>query len=491
MNDGGLHRSEAGFKALKLGLIAKRKNPMYMYSMKKVVKALRRLAYSSLIIIPALLLSGCSEDLYGKVTVTDQQSLQTGMPTLAAPEITVSVNKNYYRISDRPDITITAEADATITYYRNGDPSTATGYTGNFQIDSSVSSITAYATRPGYNDSTTTTHNFYFVASGAIVTIAGRSTGDNGSYAIQAALNGPGQICAITTTPLFYFTEAGQNRVRTIDSNSRVQAYAGTGAVGSTTDGDPAISATLRAPSGVCSDGANTYIVDRVNNTVLQVNSAGIIRKICTPETQTMNPLTGTNTDFRPTGICLDPGNPNPPTPRDPCLYITDAGNDCVWSVPVPGGVASPGSMMAGTLSRGILDPVSVCFDPATSDLYVVCAFARTVWRVPSSGAELFIGPALQGTILSSPIGICVDANYLYIADTGNHCIRRAPKSGTLTAADIATIVGDPLLGAGFSGDRGPATSALLNSPEGVFVHDNQVYIADTGNNCIRQILSY
>ena len=83
---------------------------MYTYSMKKVIKVLRRLAYSSLIIIPAILLSGCSEDLYGKIA-------QHERPTLEAPTITASVNKNYYRSGDMPTITITSGAGATIVYF--------------------------------------------------------------------------------------------------------------------------------------------------------------------------------------------------------------------------------------------------------------------------------------------------------------------------------------------------------------------------------------
>jgi len=478
MNDGGLHRSEAGFKALKLGLIAKRKNPMYMYSMKKVVKALRRLAYCSLIIIPAILLSDCSEDLYGKVTVTDQQPPQTGAPTLAAPEITASVNKNYYRTTDTPNITITAETGATITYYRNGDPSTETGYTGNFPINSSVSSITAYATHPGYNDSATTTREFYFEPSGNIVTIAGRSTGDNGSYAIQAELFHPEQVIAVQGTPLFYITEATRNRVRTIDSDSRIQAYAGLGAAGSTTDGDLAINAMMTTPSGVCSDGNNFFIVDPGNETVLQVTTggpdAGTITTVCS--------ATNTNSAFQPTGICYDIFSSR--------LCITDAGNDCVWSAPISLGIVSIPSMIGG--SSGVtMNPASVCSDPANGTLYVVSASQNTVWRIPVGvTATAFISLALQGAVLSDPSGICTDSTYVYIADTGNHCIRRVHVNGPIAAADITVIAGTSGT-SGFSGDRGPATSALLNSPEGVFVYQNQVYIADTGNNCIRQILRY
>jgi hypothetical protein len=444
--------------------------------MKKVVKALRRLAYSSLI-IPAILLSGCSEDLYGKVTVTDQQPPQTGTPTLAAPEITASVQKNYYRISEHPTITITSVTGATIFYYFDGNAASAVEYLGGFTLNSSITAIiqiTAYATHPDYADSPSITQSFSFVESGNIVTIAGRSTGGNGSYAIQAELFNPGQIIAVQGTPLFYITEAGRHQVRTIDINSRIQAYAGTGAAGSSGDSGLAVNATMEAPNGVCDDGNNRYIVDAVNNTIRQINSAGNIATVCS--------TANTSLSFQPTGICFDIYSSR--------LCITDAGNDCVWSAAVSGETVSAPTMIGG--SSGItVDPASLCNDPTNGTLYVTSSSQNTVWRIPVGvTATEFISPALQGTILSSPIGVSVDSTYLYIADTGNHCIRRAPKSGTLTATDITVIAGTSGV-PGFSGDRGLATAARLDSPEGVFVHQNQVYIADTGNNCIRQILRY
>ena len=75
-----------------------------------------------------------------------------------------------------------------------------------------------------------------------------------------------------------------------------------------------------------------------------------------------------------------------------------------------------------------------------------------------------------------------IDGN-LYIADTGNNVIREI-SSGVIT-----TVAGNGATH-GFSGDNGPATSALLNSRQGRrgrCLHAN-LYIADTGNNRIRSV---
>ena len=69
----------------------------------------------------------------------------------------------------------------------------------------------------------------------------------------------------------------------------------------------------------------------------------------------------------------------------------------------------------------------------------------------------------------------------LYFADPANHRIRRIDTNGIIT-----TVAGTE---AGFNGDGGPATRAMLNSPRGVTMDQKgNMFIADTGNNRIRQV---
>ncbi|MGW1077689.1 DUF6065 family protein [Streptomyces sp. NPDC002537] len=92
-------------------------------------------------------------------------------------------------------------------------------------------------------------------------------------------------------------------------------------------------------------------------------------------------------------------------------------------------------------------------------------------------------GPAGQAT-LSPPFGVGVDSEgNVYIADTGNHRVRRVDAgSGT-----ISTVAGNGT--AGFSGDGGPAVQAALKYPRGVGVDsEGNLYIADTGNHRVRRV---
>jgi hypothetical protein len=93
-----------------------------------------------------------------------------------------------------------------------------------------------------------------------------------------------------------------------------------------------------------------------------------------------------------------------------------------------------------------------------------------------------------QGKIALGPDGS------LYIADTGNNVIRKVVPGADGIIGDgnpaeeiITTVAGTGV--AGYSGDGGPAASAMLNGPRDIEVTVNgTIYIADTGNNCVRKI---
>jgi DNA-binding CsgD family transcriptional regulator/sugar lactone lactonase YvrE len=91
-------------------------------------------------------------------------------------------------------------------------------------------------------------------------------------------------------------------------------------------------------------------------------------------------------------------------------------------------------------------------------------------------------GPAVQAQ-LDLPQGLAVDsAGNVYIADTLNHRVRRVGTDGMIT-----TFAGTGQ--AGYAGDGKPGPVAELNLPTGLTIgFGDTLFIADTGNNVVRQI---
>jgi uncharacterized protein (TIGR03437 family) len=108
------------------------------------------------------------------------------------------------------------------------------------------------------------------------------------------------------------------------------------------------------------------------------------------------------------------------------------------------------------------------------------------ITTVAGNGTAGFTGDNASATSaeLSNPTGVAVDSSgNLYIADSGNNVVRKV-ANGTIT-----TFAGSNSVGAGYSGDGGTATGAQLNNPVGVAVDaSGNVYIADAGNNVVRQV---
>jgi sugar lactone lactonase YvrE len=115
-----------------------------------------------------------------------------------------------------------------------------------------------------------------------------------------------------------------------------------------------------------------------------------------------------------------------------------------------------------------------------------ITASTRVISTVAGSGAIGFSGDGGLASFaqINAPSGVAVDpAGNLYIADRGNHRIRRVDAVTGL----ISTIAGTGI--AGPSGDGALATNAWLASPSSLAVDPaGNLYVADTNNNRIRRI---
>lgn len=101
------------------------------------------------------------------------------------------------------------------------------------------------------------------------------------------------------------------------------------------------------------------------------------------------------------------------------------------------------------------------------------------------SGDKGFSGDGGPATLarLDSPRGLAFGMDgALFVADSGNHRVRRIDTEGVIT-----TLAGNGK--EGLEGDGGPALEAALREPSGVDVSlDGSIVVADTGNHRIRSI---
>ncbi len=196
-----------------------------------------------------------------------------------------------------------------------------------------------------------------------------------------------------------------------------------------------------------------------------------------------------------PTGITVDAGGN---------IYIADKNNNVVRKVSTSGTIttiAGVNALGAGYNGDGIPantaqlnNPVGVAVD-ASGNLYIADQGNQVIRIVDASGnINTFAGtpgssgywgdtgPAVYAS-LSNPSSVAVDASgNVYIADQGNNVIRNVAPWGY-----IYTFAGDGSGVAGYSGDGAAANAALLNNPSAVATDiSGNVYIADEGNNIVR-----
>jgi len=138
--------------------------------------------------------------------------------------------------------------------------------------------------------------------------------------------------------------------------------------------------------------------------------------------------------------------------------------------------------------------PIAVTTDGAGNQ-YVVNFITHNIVRIAADGViRNHAGAGYSGfansssarpltAAFSNPTAIASDGSNLYVADTGNHVIRRIEASGrTSVLAGIAGTAG------GDDTNSSLSVVASFNQPSGVTVAGGFVFIADTLNHTIRMI---
>jgi sugar lactone lactonase YvrE len=331
------------------------------------------------------------------------------------------------------------------------------------------------------------------VSGGVIATVAGNGTGgfsgDNGP-ATGAELGYPAGL-AVDAAGGLYIADEGNARIRKV-SNGVITTVAGNGSGVYGGDGGPAAGAALWTPEGIALDAVgNLYIADGANNRIRRVSN-GVIDTVAGDGTSGYTGDNGAATGaqlYQPLGVAVDSaGNVYIADTQDQRIrkvsegvIVTVAGNG-TWGYSGDSGPATGAEL--GDPSAVAVDSVGNMYIADFNNSRIRKVSNGVIATVAGNGAASFggdNGPAASAQ-LWGPEGVAVDATgNLYIADTGNHRVRKVSNGA------IATVAGNGTQG--YSGDGGPAADAELNFPAAVAVDSGgNLYIADSGNGRIRRV---
>lgn len=195
--------------------------------------------------------------------------------------------------------------------------------------------------------------------------------------------------------------------------------------------------ARFNGPAGITTDGANLYTTGYGDHTVRKIVIA--TGQVSTVAGQANSPGsgdgTGTSAQFNnPWGITTDGAN----------LYVADTANHTIRKIVIDTGAVTTLAGLAG-----------------------------------NTGSSDGNGSAAR---FSQPRGVTSDGVNLYVADSGNHTLRKI----VIASGAVSTIAGT----AGSSGaidDTGSA--ALFNGPSGIATDGTNLYVSDNGSQIIRKVV--
>jgi hypothetical protein len=326
------------------------------------------------------------------------------------------------------------------------------------------------------------------IATAAVTTFAGSTSGSADGVGIAAQFNTP---YGITTDGTSLYVADGVNETlrRIVISTAAVTTLAGSAGSSGSVDGTGS-AARFSGIFGVARNGGDLYVVESTSCRVRKVvASTGVVTAFAGQAGQSGSADATSPGCFNgPEGITADATH----------LFVMDQPSSTLRRIDLDtanvktlaGAANSAGSTDAtGSLARFNL-ACDVAYDG--TNLYVADTSNHTIRMVvPSTGAVT----TLAGTAGASgtadgtgaaarflyPMGIAGDGTNLYVADWGNHTIRKI----VIATAEVSTL-------AGLAGVSGTADAtggiARFYQPQGIVRDGDALYVADSSNNTIRKV---
>jgi len=289
-----------------------------------------------------------------------------------------------------------------------------------------------------------------------------------------------------------YIADSANDTIRRISKVTRaVTTFAGSAGFPGSADGQGGDARFANPGRLVVDSGGNLYVTDQLNYTIRKITQEGVVSTFA-GSAGLSGSADGTGSAARfgvMSGIAVDPaGN----------LWVADNSNQTIRKITSAAVVTtfagSPGNSGSVDGTGGAArfnNPQGLQLD-AAGNLYVADRGNHTIRKItPTGTVSTLAGSAgnsgsADGTgnaaRFNAPGDVSVDAGgNVFVADTGNQTIRKISPAGT-----VSTLAG-AVLSPGTTDGLGSA--ARFNSPEALMVDAADIaYVADTGNNAIRQV---
>ncbi len=306
-------------------------------------------------------------------------------------------------------------------------------------------------------------------------------------------LSFPGKVLADVARNRLFIADSNHHRVvvARLEDGEVVAAY-GSGRRGFA-DGAADV-ATFAQPQGMAlaTDGSTLFVADTGNHAIRAVDLA-------TGEVSTLAG-TGRKGLFPPAGGPLAETALYSPwdLERDgELLYVAMAGAHQVWVLDLAAGTAAPfaGSAREGTRNgtaseAELAQPSGLALDRA-GRLYFADSESSSIRFVDRGDGEPEVGLLAGGASslfefgdrdgsgpearLQHPLGVAVDAGYVWVADTYNSKIKRIDPAG----GAVVTLAGE-------EGGWRDGPEPLFYEPGGIDAAGGMLYVADTNNHVVR-----
>jgi hypothetical protein len=275
----------------------------------------------------------------------------------------------------------------------------------------------------------------------AVSSYAGSAGGSGTANATSTAARFYGPYAMVNVGGSLFVADTYNHGIRKIDMAQAVTTLAGTLGTKGATDGT-GTAALFNYPKGITAVGTDVYVADTSNYLIRKVTAAGVVTAFAGSSGST-GYVDGTS------GVKF--GVPFAVAANAAYVFVSDSSNHSIRSVKISDGTVAT---VAGSLS-GI------------------------------SGTTDSTGTAAR---FNTPAGIVSDgANTLYVADSGNHTIRKIDLS--TTPATVTTLAG--IAQTAGSADGAGTTTAKFNTPIGLALDtaNGFLYVSDQSYTKVRKIV--